>query len=164
MEEGQILGRTTDLFSETLTTYYAKQSAFRTSGNGTAGLRQNTQRRLTIKRQKRSTSVMICFSFYFAWLFYCNKFVTARTHADFFCMFKAGLPFRFRSNVMEMVMLGCFFRVGGNIALPALRLPTQHRPGPMQRGQTKPACRYPAQPAHRFRRGSRSKAIHLQSG
>ena len=26
MEEGQILGRTTDLFGETLTTYYAKQS------------------------------------------------------------------------------------------------------------------------------------------
>lgn len=26
VEEGQILGRTTDLFGETLTTYYAKQS------------------------------------------------------------------------------------------------------------------------------------------
>lgn len=50
VEEGQILGRTTDLFGETLTTYYAKQSgivlyvcpALSAPQNGTAGLRQNT--------------------------------------------------------------------------------------------------------------------------
>ena len=68
---------------------------------------------------------------------------------------------------MEMVMPGCFFRVGGNMLCQNGVL--HYRRGVYQISTGLVQCNgvkrsQPAQPAHRFQRGSRSKAIRLQSG